>query len=120
MRTNIILHDPKPESLVMTAAVSPGEIIATPDGYAAIVGGFANAAIGDRVPVELDVVAEVPAASATTFTVGDLIRWNNTTKLAVASGAGDFSIGYAVLAKTNGQTIVRVRFNKLKLPTASA
>lgn len=118
MRTNIILHDPKPESLVMTAAVSPGEIIATPDGYAAIVGGFANAAIGDRIPVELDCIAEVPCASGTTLAVGALVRWNNTTKLAVATGAGDFSLGYAVLAKTSGQLVVRVRFNKLKLPTS--
>jgi len=104
--------------MVMAAAVVPGEIIQTPDGFAAIVGGFANAGIGDLVPVELHVIAEVPAASGTTLAVGALVRWNNTTKLAVGTGGGDFSLGYAVFPKTSGQLVVRTRFNFNKLPTS--
>lgn len=121
MQTEIISHVGKAEAVVLTAAASPGDIILTGDSFPAICGMSTSTsmpyAIGDTVNAETDVIAWVPAASGTTFAVGALVRWNNSTKLAAGTGSGDFSIGTAIDAKVSGQTRVKVRFNKVKVPT---
>jgi predicted RecA/RadA family phage recombinase len=122
MQTEIITHMGVAETVVLTAAASPGDIILTADSFPAICGMSTSTnmpyAIGDVVNAETDVIAWVPCASGTTLAVGALARWNNTTKLAVATGSGDFSLGTVVQAKVSGETRVKVRFNKVKVPTS--
>lgn len=123
MQTEIVNHLGKAETVTLTAAASPGDIIRTADGRAAICGMSLSTsmpyAIGDKVSAETDVIAWVPCASGTTISVGGIVGWNNSTKLAVPVAA-DFFIGYAVQAKTSGQTRALVRFGKGAIPSVPA
>lgn len=84
--------------------------IAQEAGLAGVVAGAGRIRSGDEYTVMLDVLAEVPSASATVFAEGATVQWDDTAKLAVASG--DFTLGKAERAKSAGQTVVRVLFNK--------
>lgn len=55
---------------------------------------------------------DIASASATTFAIGARVEFDNTTKLAVASGAGDFVLGNAIKAKVSGELVVRVSLNR--------
>jgi predicted RecA/RadA family phage recombinase len=79
-------------------------------GYAGVVEG--PVLTGDPMNVRIKGGYDVAAASATTFAIGARVEWNDTTKLAVASGAGDFVLGNAAKAKISGETVVRVIFNE--------
>lgn len=106
------------EEFVCTAITRPGDLVQTTDGLIGYVMGVRDYAIGETVPVVTDAIVDVDSASATTFAVGATVYYNLTTKLAVASGATQPGLGAAVIAKTNGQTKVRVRLNRLKIPAA--
>lgn len=94
---------------VASAALNPGDIVVSSDGVPGVVAGNGPIANGERYTLLLGCRGYVPSASATTFTAGATVDFNDTTKLAVASGAGDFAIGAAVKAKTSGQTQVEVQ-----------
>lgn len=93
---------------VPSGGYNPGDIVLAPSGNPGVVQG--------QRPLEEDEVAtlcttgkyEVASASGTTFSAGDIVGWNNTTKLAVAGGAGTYDIGVASRAKTSGQLTVQV------------
>lgn len=92
------------------SALSPGDIVTCGDGIPGIVAGNQEIASGEQFTALVGQVAEVASASGTTFAAAAVVGWNNTTKLAVTGGTGDFNIGHAVIAKTSGQTVVRVAF----------
>ena len=123
MQTEIVNHLGDAEAVTLSAAASPGDVIRTADGRAAICGMSTSTsmpyAIGDVVNAECDVLAWVPAASGTTFSAGGIVGWDNTNKLAVGVAA-TFFIGYAVNAKVSGTTRVLVRFGKGAIPTVPA
>ncbi len=91
------------------AAYSSGDI-AQIGGLAGVFEGLSGAAIGDPANFRTKGVFEVACASATTFTEGAAVQWNDTTNLAVASG--DFALGKAAKAKASGETTVWVTFNE--------
>lgn len=91
------------------SALSPGTVVQEL-GLGGVILGSGPIAANEVYEVGLDVVADVASASATTFSEGDDVQWDDTAKLAVASG--DFSLGKANIAKVNGETTVSVAFNK--------
>lgn len=94
---------------IATAALTPGQVITLADGRAAVVMGNGPIAIGDAYTACTEGTFEVNAASGTTFADGAAVQFNDTTKLAVASG--DFAVGKAVGAKSSGSTFVLVALN---------
>lgn len=91
------------------AALVAGGIVQV-GGLAGVVEGLSGVAAGEKANARIKGQYDVAAASGTTFAEGAAVQWNNTTKLAVASG--DFAIGKAVAAKVSGTTVVRVQFNE--------
>lgn len=102
------------EEVTLSAAAVPGDIVYTGDSQAAVILSTKDLASGDKVAVSTDAIVDVDSASATTFAVGAKVYFDTATKLAVASGSTKPYLGLAVVAKTNGQTKVRVRLNALK------
>lgn len=101
---------------ICTAAQSPGDIVQTRDGFAAVVVGVnpgkAQWAIGDAVSVSTDAFVTLPKGAGTTIADGVRANWDSTAKL-VVSTAGNYGLGAAVQTLTT--TKIRVRLNKLKL-----
>jgi predicted RecA/RadA family phage recombinase len=90
------------------------------DGYVVNKSGFAGivegpVVNGDPMNVRIAGAYDILSASGTTFAAGALVEWNDTTKLAVASGAGDFVLGMAGKAKVSGELVVRVILNHTPL-----
>lgn len=65
------------------------------------------AAIGEEVALQVRGVLKLSSASATTFAANAFVNWDSSTKLVVESG-GNFVLGRALKAKTNGQTVATV------------
>lgn len=90
---------------------NPGDIVQAPSLRAGVVQGQRPLEEGEPALLATEGKFEVAAGSATTFTAGDEIEWDNTGKLAVAATLGDFNIGRASRDKVNGETTVQVLFN---------
>lgn len=88
---------------------NPGDIVVAPSGRPGVVQGQRPLESGEPSTIRTTGKYDVASASATTFTAGASVGWDNTNKLAVAEG--DFVIGTAARAKTNGQLSVQVIFN---------
>ncbi len=95
--------------ITAAAALNGGDIVALGDGRAGVVQGLGSYAIGDKVKVATKGRFRVLAATGTTFTVGAVVDWDDTNKLAVADG--DFNIGRAEFAKASGPLYVDVLLN---------
>jgi len=100
------------------AAYNPGDVVVNfcGDGRVGIVAGLEAVASGDPVTFYVTGQYEVACASATTFSAGDLVYWddtNNTAKTtAGTAGASAYQLlGRAVKAKTSGQLVVLVEIN---------
>lgn len=78
-------------------------------GIAGVVDGL-NVKNGDSALLRVKGRFDVASASATTFAEGATVQFNDTTKLAVASG--DFALGKAAKAKASGDPVVSVIFNE--------
>lgn len=79
-------------------------------GLAGVVEGVSGVLTGEAFNARIKGGYDVACASGTTFSEGATVEFNNTTKLAVASG--DFVLGKAARAKVSGQTVVRVQLNE--------
>jgi predicted RecA/RadA family phage recombinase len=87
------------------AAVKPGEVVARPDGILVIVDGFQDFASGDLIdgdPLSPCKIAELAAASGSTWSAGAAIYWNATAKLLTTTDT-HVPLGVATKAKTAGQ-----------------
>jgi predicted RecA/RadA family phage recombinase len=98
--------------LTAAAVLQPGDIVLGA-GHAAVVSGCAAIAIGDRFAAYTKGVFEVDSASATTFTVGAEVEWDDTTNLAVAAAGGTFDLGRAAKAKIATELKVWVNLNEV-------
>lgn len=105
-------------SKVSGAAYNPGDVVinCVGDGRVGVVAGLEAVASGDPVTFYVEGKYEVACASATTFSAGDLVYWddaNNTAKTtAGVAGTSDWKLlGRAVKAKTSGQLVVLVEIN---------
>ncbi len=86
-----------------------GQIVKAPSGRAGYVAGLNAVAEGEQCVLKTTGKIRVPSASATTFSSGTEVQWDNTNKLGVASG--DFVLGPPFKAKTSGQLFVDVILN---------
>lgn len=96
------------------AAYNPGNVVVNccGDGRTGIVAGLEAVASGDPVTFYVTGQYEVSSASATTFSAGDLVYWDDTNNLAKTAGASGYVLlGRAVKAKTSGQLVVLVEIN---------
>jgi len=97
------------------AAYDPGDIVLNciGDGRVGIVAGLEAVAIGDPVTFYVTGQYDVNCASATTFSAGDAVFWDNTNNVAKTTATGGYQyIGRAVRAKVSGQLVVRVEINR--------
>lgn len=100
------------EQLITAVAVlNSGDIVTLGDGRAGVVQGLGSYAIGDKVKVRTKGRFRALAATGTTFSVGANVDWDDTNKLCVADGAGDFALGKAEFAKASGPLYVDVLLN---------
>ncbi|QDT54639.1 hypothetical protein Pan44_26740 [Caulifigura coniformis] len=97
------------EIVTASGSYASGKIVKAPSNRAGYVAGLNAIDDGEKALIKTTGKVRVPSASATTFSVGAEVQWDNTNKLAVASG--DFVLGPAIAAKTNGQTTVDVLLN---------
>ena len=98
-------------NIAAPAALVSGDVISYA-GKAAVYTGLKAAASGDLVAVTTEGQFRCPSASATTFAVGAPVYWRISTGLATAAADSDFLLGFAVLAKVDGQTSVLVALNE--------
>lgn len=96
---------------VPAGGYNPGDIVQTPSLRAGVVQGQRPLDEGEEALLATEGKFEVAAASATVFTAGDEIEWDNVGKLAVAATLGTFNIGRAGRDKVAGETTVLVILN---------
>ena len=105
---------------VPSGGYASGLILAAPSGRYGVVQGVQNLVEGQMCTICTTGRHDVTSASGTTFTAGDDVDWDDTGKLAVAAGDGDFHIGVASAAKASGTTTVEVILsteNRIDSPT---
>jgi predicted RecA/RadA family phage recombinase len=74
-----------------------------------------NAAIGEDFEAETVGVFDIDKTAAQAFAFGAPVYWNDTTKLATSSAAGNKLIGAATLAAAATDATVRVRLNGISV-----
>ena len=110
------LNDPSPLKVTAAAARASGEIMQASDGRAAFVVGLNSVASGDQMQIQLEGLAKILTAAATTFAVGDRVMWDASANLAVAlglahDGSADFFVGTCTKTCTSSQDRVEVLLN---------
>lgn len=96
---------------VMTVVAPSGGVISgRPYLVGSLVGvATGNAAEGAEYELVLEGVVKLAKAGATVIAQGAKVGWDDTAKLVVAAGAGDYDIGHAFQAAGNGPTSVLVK-----------
>lgn len=103
--------------------VQDGEIVTLSPTYAVSAGGGAkvghlfgiavcDVAANASGEFALEGVFDVTALSTDTFSVGDLVYWDDTNKRCTSTATSNSLIGAALAAKGSGATTVRVRLNE--------
>jgi len=108
----------------MKNQISPGNTIDVTAPYAVVSGGGCqvgsmfgvagyDAAINTTVTLDIsNAVFNLAKTSAQAWTVGQLIYWDNTNKVATsAAGTGNLKIGFAQAVAANPSAIGHVRLN---------
>lgn len=96
------------------AAYNPGDLVinCVGDGRCGVVAGLEAVASGDPVTFYVNGQFDVNCASATTFSAGDKVYWDDTNNVAKTTATGGYIyIGRAVKAKTSGQLVVLTELN---------
>lgn len=105
-----------------TNFIQPGDVLtlAAPydvdSGDGAKIGNIFGVALGDAASgadceFKVNGVWDILAVTADTFSVGASVYWDNNAKKCTSTSSGNELIGVATVAKTNGETTVRVRLN---------
>ena len=103
------------EKVTLASALDGGDIVQCDSGRVGVLsGGNQTYAAGDVVVADTEGVFDVVSASATLFSAGDTVGFDDTNKLAVDHGDGDFNIGLAAESKSSGTTRVQVVLNARK------
>jgi len=103
---------------VAAAAVTCGTIARLADGRAAVSQGLKAAESGDTVLWATEGIFAVTCATGTTFSLGDLVFWDESASAAIApaltlDGSADLYLGRAARAKVSGQIVVLVDLNAI-------
>lgn len=93
------------------AALVGGQVLRLGDKRVGIIAGLKAIASGDKAAAHVAGNFKVASASATTFSAGDVVGWDDTAKLAVSAASGDFVLGIATKAKVSGELVVDVALN---------
>ncbi len=102
--------------------VQPGDVLTIPapadvlSGAVVISGAIIGVAAGDalsgaEVDVETRGVFILPKVSALAIAVGDVVYFDNATKLVTKTASGNMKLGVAVTAAPNPSAIVNVRLS---------
>lgn len=97
---------------------NPGDIIQAPSSRVGVIQGQRPLEEGEPALAKTTGRYNVASASGTTFSAGVIVGWDDTNKLAVAAGAGDFDIGTSAKAKVSGELVVLVVLNDSVAPVA--
>lgn len=86
-------------------------------GAGVLVGGVFGVAVDDAasgasVVLAREGVFDLLCVTANTFNAGDPVYWDNSAKSTTSTVADNTLVGYALAAKTNAQTTVRVLLNQ--------
>lgn len=95
-------------------ALNPGDIVLNVNGtgLVGVVAGLEAVAAGAQVSYQVEGVYDVSCASATTFSAGDLVYWDDANNIAKTTATGGYQlIGVASRAKVSGELVVSVRIN---------
>lgn len=104
--------------ITAAAALVPGQVMAAFGGYAGVVQGTQNIAIGDPAVLAIEGKFEIDCASGTTASAGDSAFYNTSTKLVVTAGGADIIwIGVFAAAKTSGQLKATILINEGSMTT---
>lgn len=106
----------------MLNSVQPGRVVTVPAPYSVASGagvlvgtlfGVAafTAAPGADVEIEVVGVFDLPKTSAQAWSVGALVYWDDTNKVATTTASGNSLIGKALLPAANPSGVGRVRLN---------
>jgi predicted RecA/RadA family phage recombinase len=95
-----------------SGTVYAGQVLRLEDGRAAVKTGLETAASGDIISVDVEGVFDFLSASATIFSEGDEVVWNDSTNLAIQPSLAVDAAGVARAAKASGDLFVRVDLNK--------
>lgn len=93
-------------SFIAGAAYNPGDIIVRPDATLAILDGLESTISGQLIspePLVPSNILVIDAPSASTWSAGASVYWDNTNKVFTATSSGNTYAGKAIVAKTNGQ-----------------
>jgi predicted RecA/RadA family phage recombinase len=93
---------PAPAAVTSGGVVIAGQIVGIAAG---------SAAINESVDVVVTGVFELPKVGADAFTLGELVYWNSTTKLATETSSGNTKLGVAVAAAAASTGTVKVRLS---------
>lgn len=107
----LILYDNGDYPFEAPEDLSPGDLVARPDGTLAVFHGFDTAAAGDLInadPVAPGPVVEIEAASAAVSAVGTVYYWDATAKQATATEGANTRLGPLIRAKVAGETSVQI------------
>ena len=99
---------------VAGSAYASGDVVVNcvGDGRTGIVAGLEPTASGAKVTFQVEGVYDVLCASATTFSSGDLVYWDDSNNIAKTTATGGYVfLGRAVRAKVSGELVVRVEIN---------
>ena len=91
---------------VAGSAYASGDVVVNcvGDGRTGIVAGLEPTASGAKVTFQVEGVYDVLCASATTFSAGDLVFWDDANNIAKTTATGGYLLlGRAVRAKVSGE-----------------
>lgn len=111
--TEAIYRQPRAcQDYTPSAASLAGEVARLADGRAAVT--IADLAASQLGAQYVEGIFDLLSASATVFDVGEVVFWDASADLAIratSAGAGDYPVGRAVVAKADGETVVRTELN---------
>lgn len=111
--------------------IGPGDVITVPSapraltpGDGVLSGNLFGMALGSAListPVEMAVegVWDIAKTAAQTFSIGDLVYWDNTAFSVTTVTAANRRIGTAVAAAAGGDATARVRLSGAPAPTGA-
>ena len=106
----------QPLQFTATAAMSPGEVVAVPDGRLGIVGGLTSIANTEQASAHVKGIADLNCLTTDTPAIGVSIYWDVSNNRATTTSSGNTFIGQAHEAKASGAARGIVLLNEGTLP----
>jgi len=99
--------------IVAAAALVPGQVMTALPGFAGVVQGTQNIAIGEPAVLAIEGKFDIDCATGTTASAGDPAFFDTSTSLVVTAGGTNIIwIGQFSAAKTSGQLKAKILLNE--------